>query len=208
MLKNKNIENYLINIKNKLHYHELVHRIPVFNLFKHVSSIAALCNSIFILVNIVSNNEDTRVIFSIIIAIFNIIILFSSIMYNIFYDTKLNILQERTIERCSNLRKKIEFFIETHDNYSKEDEEKKVKNIFYLYQDILQTQPQLSKKQIKKFNKKLSLNIEEALRNIDKNLNLIKDNDTEHIDINENDINENDINENDINENNINDSNV
>jgi hypothetical protein len=167
------IENYLLHLKCKLKHHQFIHRIPVFNLFKHVSSIAALCNSIFILVNIATDNDNVKFVFSIIIAVFNILILFSSLMYNIFYNEKLTVLQERTIENCSNLIKKINYFLDTHDNFSDEDKEKTVKKIFYAYQDILQSQPPISEKQINKYRKKISKtmynNLNNTLRNMQNN---------------------------------------
>ena len=161
---------YLYNLKKRVYYHEFIHRIPVFNLFKHVSSIAALCNSIFILVNIATDNDNVKFIFSIIIAVFNILILFSSIMYNIFYDTKLNILQERTIDRCYNLNKKISFFMESYHIFSNEEKERRIKKIKYDFQDILLSEPSVSEKQIDQYRKKIERVTENNLNRIKKNI--------------------------------------
>ena len=161
---------YLYNLKKRVYYHEFIHRIPVFNLFKQVSSIAALCNSIFILVNIATDNDNVKFVFSIIIAVFNILILFSAIMYNIFYDTKLNILQERTIDRCYNLNKKISFFMESYHIFSNEEKERRIKKIKYDFQDILLSEPSVSEKQIDQYRKKIERVTENNLNRIKKNI--------------------------------------
>ena len=161
---------YLYNLKKRVDYHEFIHRIPVFNLFKHVSSIAALCNSIFILINIATDNDNIKFVFSIIIAVFNILILFSSLMYNIFYNEKLTVLQERTIQNCNNLNKKISFFMESYHTFSNEEKERRIKKIRYDFQDILLSQPPVSEKKIDQYRKKLDRIIENDKDRVRKNI--------------------------------------